>query len=358
MTPTPYRISVLTDTFQVNSFIDNIVSGTFNIDVNAKVDESSNLEEQLYFKMWIRKDQLTKEEHTVINLELKFNDDEILQTNVPLTAPVTNDTVIRVRIGRSQSFAPTCTAPTDFQQDYGLSLPGAYGGLPTLELRSEYRDKPLKAGYLLYHYSDEETTFYSRDLWAAIDSYSIHGLVRHSTGGGSRCSHIENNSKISFEYQSWYNYKYQPTLEEFAYIVCNHAFNLHTDSIIIYFNEDGYITDHPIKVCNDQISNFDNTHELIDFLRLGYRHHHQDKDKSLTKHCKYILNVRRYSINTSYKSLNAFSNVQETHVKQREVAWSLRDIISVLIDTLQVNSFIDNIVSGTFDVKVKVHEFC
>ncbi|EFA86206.1 hypothetical protein PPL_00768 [Heterostelium album PN500] len=184
MTPTPYRISVLTDTFQVNSFIDNIVSGTFNIDVNAKVDESSSL---------------------------NFN-----------------------------------------------------SKLITLLSKFEYRDKPLKAGYLLYHYSDEETTFYSRDMWTAIDSYSIHGLVHHFTGGGSRCSHIENNSKISFEYQSWYNYKYQPTLEEFIDIVCNHDFNLHADSIIIYFNEDGYITDHPIKVCNDQISNFENTHELID----------------------------------------------------------------------------------------------
>ncbi|EFA86207.1 hypothetical protein PPL_00769 [Heterostelium album PN500] len=290
MTPptSPFNMKVLTDTLQVNSFIDNIVSGTF--DVNVKIHEWFRSEE-FPLSVLLKIDQFTKSE-IIFNHSLKFDNGQMQKIIVPFTAPVNDDTVIRVRISRYSSYC---------EQDMGLYI--KHDGQPQLETDYDRMKRLEPLGGSIYRYSDKNV-YYGH--WTAINSYSVENLTRFYFGHGSSSSTRDDGSKLYGFNSSGVHLN----LEHFADIVCHHALRLQSDYIILYYTDQNGGSDHKLTVLANDTDDFD-THKLIDLIQLGYKHwidlecNYETKTTIMKKiKTSYILNTTRFSVNTPHSYEN------------------------------------------------------
>ncbi|EFA86248.1 hypothetical protein PPL_00810 [Heterostelium album PN500] len=255
-----FDVSVLMNTLKVKSFIDNIVTGTFDVKVTVH-----------------RQYQVTKEE-TIMHSLLKFNNERSSRINVPFTAPLTDDTVIRVKVNQSTEYN---------QHEIGLSM---VGGHPTLVRHYEQEIEFEHPGYRFYNYSDKENNHNTE--WPAIDSYSIDSLTTHYFVPQTS-SYIGDNRRS----YSFYTSREVKNLEQFADIICNTALKMNAFYIIMYYTDQDN-KDYPIRVYRDEISDFD-THELLESIRLGYQHwRHLAYNRSsleVTK-MKQVLDLTRFRV--------------------------------------------------------------
>ncbi|EFA86123.1 hypothetical protein PPL_00683 [Heterostelium album PN500] len=245
-----FHMSVLLNTLQVNSYINNIVSGTF--DVEVKVHESS-ISEEFTMDVWMRRDQLTKPEK-LLNKEFKLTKEQLSQIiRVPFTLPVSDEAVLRVVVIRHSSFRLV---------DVGLYL---IDDRLYLESHSG-RVKRLKSlGYGDYSFSDDQLYFSD---WPAFDSYSVDTITDSFFGYGYQTlvdKGYINTLVFDSEFYS------VPTVEQFVAIVCNKALREHADSIDIYYSNTYFKNFRRINVPGNDIGQFD-AHELLDLLRLGFQH--------------------------------------------------------------------------------------
>ncbi|EFA86209.1 hypothetical protein PPL_00771 [Heterostelium album PN500] len=277
----PFIIEVLTDTLQVNSFIDNIVSGTFHVNVKTREWFRS---EEIPLIVLLKIDQFTKSE-IIFNHSLKFDNGKMQKIIVPFTAPVNDDTVIRVRISRYSSYC---------EQDMGLYIKD--DGQPQLETDYDRVKRWELLGGSIYRYSDKNDCY---GHWTGIDSYSVENLTRFYFEHGSPSTRDYGSKLYEFN-SSGVHF----SLGLFADIVCDHALRLQADYIILYYTDQYGGSDHKLRVLANDTDDFD-THKLIDLIQLGYRHwidlecNYETKTTIMKKiKTSYILNTTRYSVNT------------------------------------------------------------
>ncbi|EFA83557.1 hypothetical protein PPL_02623 [Heterostelium album PN500] len=265
----PFSLEVLMDDLYVDSFKDNVVTGSFDVVISVCEEYS---EERLSMVVWLKKDQLTKEEE-ILGIYLKFKDSKVKTIEVPFNAPLTDDTLIKVRVN---GFI-RCK-----ELDIGISL---IDGQPRLENYHCRNGRSNNKGYRIYHYSDSNNEYDRFRLnWFATDSYSIDDL---SIGAFSDyCPSISTVNVVIYTFNTYNRIK--PTLEQYADIICHQASKMDAISISLFYRDQHHSV-YQKKINRYEIDDFD-SHILLDLLKLGYQHwidlecQTQSKEASLKKY--------------------------------------------------------------------------
>ncbi|EFA75096.1 hypothetical protein PPL_11170 [Heterostelium album PN500] len=282
------------DTLKVNSFIDNIVRGTFDIVVK---DYDPNTPDDFQLVVWLKINQMTNEQK-IFEVKLLFIDKEItrLKVNVPFIAPLTDDNIIRLVVKSDKLF---------IKYDIYLYRDQVDGLLKIESYCSKLARLQSKVGFGAYIYRNDIESDYSR--WIALDSYSIESHIQRYNSHS--CSYGENNM-ISHSFASGEK-SYIPSLEDFAEVICHLALKMNGVSVgVSYLDQNGDRKE--INVLGNEIGDFD-THQMLDILKLGFEHwfdlvNHDDDSSLEVSRLNYVLDTRQFTVNSSHSS-NAFNAI-------------------------------------------------
>ncbi|EFA79424.1 hypothetical protein PPL_07842 [Heterostelium album PN500] len=303
----PYESKILQDSLQIDSFVSNIISGSF--DLQLTIQDGAIGKFEVYLRVDLKFSQMS-ESLKILDRSLDCNQ-KTLKINIPFVTPLTGDTIFRISINRGP-----CSA---FHNLVLANIDGQW----KLEIPYVFNESLESLGYRIYRYTDDTNqSFYRYNEWTATDSYSIETLSKYFFGdfivsGGSAAQKMDYKFKCRSRYGSdEERYKPKPTLEQLADIICYNASKLSANSVLIYFiDQNDKVFDMTIP--SNEIGDYD-PHKLIDLLKLGYQHFvdMEDIDQSSEYNDKqFTLKTTHFNIRSSDIDISRDSRNRNSCIK-------------------------------------------